>query len=313
MARDGSGDFSRVEGPYVNGNVADADEINAEMDDIADGLSDSINKAGTKSFAANQSMGGFRLTDLATPSSANDAARKAYVDSAITAATAAAQPLDATLTALAGLTTSASQYIRATGTDAFTMDSYATVLSNIGALNTTSGDARYAQLGAAGGNTFNYDATTIFNRASTPYLIQRNLGGTARGYEGADATYCVIDYDSGGTWRFRINNSTGVAEVNGDLLGNLPLSTETTGTLTSASANKHILATGGITLPNSVFAARNVTTIDGNGTSRTITRGSGVTMYVNGTDSATATLTSNGVMAAYWRTASICVLKGDVA
>lgn len=42
------------------------------------------------------------------------------------------QPLDATLTALAALTTSASQYIRATGTDTFTMDSFASVLSNLG-------------------------------------------------------------------------------------------------------------------------------------------------------------------------------------
>lgn len=111
-----------------------------------------------------------------------------------------------------------------------------------------------------------------------------------------------------------LTHSTGLLSVTtGDFQANLPLSTETTGTLTVASANKHILATGGITLPNSVFAARNITTIDGNGTSRTITRGSGVTMYVNGTDSATATLTSNGLMAVYWRTASICILKGDVS
>lgn len=43
------------------------------------------------------------------------------------------QPLDATLTALAALSTSAGQYLRATGTDTFTMDSYATVLGNINA------------------------------------------------------------------------------------------------------------------------------------------------------------------------------------
>lgn len=44
------------------------------------------------------------------------------------------QPLDATLTAFAALSTSAGTYIRATGTDTFTMDSYATVLANIAAL-----------------------------------------------------------------------------------------------------------------------------------------------------------------------------------
>lgn len=46
------------------------------------------------------------------------------------------QPLDATLTALAALSTSASTYIRATGTDTFTMDSYATLLANIAAAGT---------------------------------------------------------------------------------------------------------------------------------------------------------------------------------
>lgn len=41
------------------------------------------------------------------------------------------QPLDATLTALAALATTADKYIRATGTDTFTLDSYATVLTNL--------------------------------------------------------------------------------------------------------------------------------------------------------------------------------------
>jgi nitrous oxidase accessory protein NosD len=138
------------------------------------------------------------------------------------------------------------------------------------------------------------------------------LGGTSNSWTGLFlASTATINFASSNVV---LTHSTGLLSVTtGDFQANLPLSTETTGTLTVASANKHILATGGITLPNSVFAARNITTIDGNGTSRTITRGSGVTMYVNGTDSATATLTSNGLMAVYWRTASICILKGDVS
>ena len=138
------------------------------------------------------------------------------------------------------------------------------------------------------------------------------LGGTSNSWTGLFlASTATINFSSSNVV---LTHSTGLLSVTtGDFQANLPLSTETTGTLTVASANKHILATGGITLPNSVFAARNITTIDGNGTSRTITRGSGVTMYVNGTDSATATLTSNGLMAVYWRTASICILKGDVS
>lgn len=59
--------------------------------------------------------------------SANDIAP--YQDSQ--QASALNQALDATLTALAGLATTADKYIRATGTDTFTMDSYATALANL--------------------------------------------------------------------------------------------------------------------------------------------------------------------------------------
>lgn len=93
----------------------------------------------------------------------------------------------------------------------------------------------------------------------------------------------------------------------------IPLSSETTGTLTVASANKKINASGGITLPASVFTADDAIIIDGNGTARTITRGSGLTMYVNGTDSATATLTANGVMGVTYRSATVCILTGNVS
>lgn len=93
----------------------------------------------------------------------------------------------------------------------------------------------------------------------------------------------------------------------------MALSTETSGTLTTASANKYIVATGAITLPNSVFSAGHWQKILGNGTARTITRGSGVTMYVNGVNSATATLAARGTMVAFWETASVCYLEGDVS
>ena len=93
----------------------------------------------------------------------------------------------------------------------------------------------------------------------------------------------------------------------------IPLSSETSGTLTTASANKKINASGGITLPASVFTADDAIIIDGNGTARTITRGSGLTMYVNGVDSATATLAANGVMGVTYRSATVCILTGNVS
>lgn len=49
---------------------------------LADGSS-FIKSDGTVAFAANQSMGGNNMTNVATPSSANDAANKSYVDNLI--------------------------------------------------------------------------------------------------------------------------------------------------------------------------------------------------------------------------------------
>lgn len=303
--------------PPVNGDVADADDYNAEQDDIADALTDSINAAGTKAFGANQSMGGFRLTDLATPSSANDAARKAYVDSAITAA---AQPLDATLTALAALSTAASQYIRATGTDAFTMDSYATVLSNIGALNTTSGDARYAQLGAS--NTLN----GLLNVLST--IVSRTAFANIGVLSTNDSSGIGMRISCNGAasdavlWQATNNSfsaaltvaslvpSTGAFEFLYGLTAPVVARTGVSGALTTTHRNAHCELSGGVTMPNSVFTAQDKQTFDPGTSSRTFTRGSGVAMYVNGVDSASATLSANQMGGAHWRTASVVVLTG---
>lgn len=62
------------------------------------------------------------------------------------------QPLDATLTALAALVTPTNAYLRSTGTDTFTMDSYATVLANIAATPTTRTIS--AGVGLTGGGDF---------------------------------------------------------------------------------------------------------------------------------------------------------------
>lgn len=104
---------------------------------------------------------------------------------------------------------------------------------------------------------------------------------------------------------------SGGATINGGTIqSRIQVSSETTGTLTSASANKSVLCSGGITLPNAVFTAGDVTLFDSNGASRTFTRGASVTMYVNGTNAATATLAADQLGSAYWRTASVVVLGG---
>jgi hypothetical protein len=99
----------------------------------------------------------------------------------------------------------------------------------------------------------------------------------------------------------------------GTIQSRVQISGETTGTLTVASANKHLALTGGITMPNAVFTAGDMMTIDPGTSARTITRGASVTMYVNGVDSATATLAANQMGGAHWRSSSVCVLTGAVS
>jgi hypothetical protein len=66
-------------------------------------------------------------------------------------------------------------------------------------------------------------------------------------------------------------------------------------------------------MPNAVFTAGDMMTIDPGTSARTITRGASVTMYVNGVDSATATLAANQMGGAHWRSSSVCVLTGAVS
>lgn len=129
MARDGNGDYSRVEGPYVNGTVADADEMNNELDDIGSALSDSINKAGTKAMAADLPMAGHKVTGPGAGASNGDAVRHEQ----LTALSGVYQPLDAMLTAIAALTSADDRMLDFTGVDTVAVVTYATVLSNIAA------------------------------------------------------------------------------------------------------------------------------------------------------------------------------------
>lgn len=331
MARDGSGTYTRVVTPPVNGDVADADDYNAEQDDIADALTDSINAAGTKAFGANQSMGGFRLTDLATPSSANDAARKAYVDSAITAA---AQPLDATLTALAALSwSSGSPVVQFTAADtvSLTLAPSVTSLTASGGVTANganaftayrSGDAaRFRAIEATNNNvwawrnnaniaSWDYNGTDSLLLEASAALYPASNDGLALGK--ASLSYSDLFLASGAVINFNNSNytlthSTGALEASGTFRARVPRSSEA-GTPTSASANKKMLLTGGATIDSGT--ADDFYLMDPGTSARTITRGSGMTMYVNGADSATATLAANQMGAVHYRSSTVVVLTG---
>ncbi len=116
----------------------------------------------------------------------------------------------------------------------------------------------------------------------------------------------VINWANG---NFTLTHSAGLLSASGPVQARVPLSSET-GTPTVASANKKQALAGGATLNAATFAADDFILFDPGASNRTITRGSGVTMYVNGTDSATATLAANQMGAAHWRSASVVVLTG---
>jgi hypothetical protein len=87
--------------------------------------------------------------------------------------------------------------------------------------------------------------------------------------------------------------------------------TETTGTLTVASANKTIQATGDITIPNAVFSAGDIILIYAGASSRTITQGASVTMRLGGTaTTGSRTLAARGVAVLFFVSSSEVVVSG---
>jgi len=107
------------------------------------------------------------------------------------------------------------------------------------------------------------------------------------------------------------NNTQAVIEATtGKLVSGLKASTETSGTLTVASRNRVVNPAGGVTLDDGVFATDDWLIFDPGTSARTFTRASGLTMYVNGVDSATATLAANQMGSAYWRSSTVVVLAG---
>lgn len=89
-------------------------------------------------------------------------------------------------------------------------------------------------------------------------------------------------------------------------------STETTGTLTSASANKTINATGGITINDGVFTAGDMILIYAGSSSRTITQDTGMTLRLDGTaTTGNRTIAAYGKMHVYFNSNSEAICSGQ--
>lgn len=79
MSRDGSGTYSLPATMATSGQTASSTTVNSIMSDVAQALTDSINKDGSKAFAANQSMGSNKLTSLTAGTALTDAANVSQV------------------------------------------------------------------------------------------------------------------------------------------------------------------------------------------------------------------------------------------
>lgn len=90
--------------------------------------------------------------------------------------------------------------------------------------------------------------------------------------------------------------------------------TSVSGTLVTAThANRILRLSGGITIPSGYGNGNSINILDPNGTARTITRGAGVTMYVNGANVASATTSAFGTVGIRMANTTLAYLSGDVS
>jgi hypothetical protein len=146
---------------------------------------------------------------------------------------------------------------------------------------------------------------TLVGRATTDTLTNKTLTNPTINAAALSGTITGAPTFSGGVTLTTptINGGTSNARV--------IASTETTGTLTAASANETIQATGNITINNSVFAAGDIILIYAGDTARTITQGTITTMRLGGTSTTgSRTLAARGVALLFFVSSSEVVVSG---
>jgi hypothetical protein len=153
-------------------------------------------------------------------------------------------------------------------------------------------------------------------RLSTGGVLRWKLVGTTTAESGTNAgsNISLYRYNDAGSFlgdALTVNRATGAIVATQSFAGRTTASTETTGTLTVASANRTIQATGDITVPNAVFSAGDIILIYAGASSRTITEGASVTMRLGGTaTTGSRTLAARGVAVLFFVSSSEVVVSG---
>jgi hypothetical protein len=157
---------------------------------------------------------------------------------------------------------------------------------------------------AAGGHNNAFQVSNSNTAYGIIFAVSSTTGNGAIQAQRVDGVATVHDLE--------LNPNGGVVTIgSGGLAGRVTASAETTGTLTVASANRTIQATGDITIPNAVFAAGDIILIYAGASSRTITEGSSVTMRLGGTaTTGSRTLAARGVAVLFFVSSSEVVVSG---
>lgn len=245
------------------------------------------------------------------------------------------QPLDATLTALAALSWSSGnalpQFTAADTVSLTLTPSVSSVTVGQGGVSTPSinfaGVTNYGLYYVTGdvGFAANGGVTASYNTSRWQFFVPcygPNGSVSAPAWTFINDTDCGfyrigadnIGFTLGGTKR--IDYSTTLIDFSVPARARQAASTETSGTLTSASSNKTIQATGGITIDGNVHTAGDFVFIYAGSSSRTITQGSTgtPTQRLHGTSTTgNLTLAARGCACVFFISATEWVISGDVS
>ena len=262
MSRNGSGTYNLPAGnPVVSGTTITSSWANTTMQNIADGLTQSVASDGQTPMSGALNMGNNKVISVSDPTNAQDAATKSYTDAAITTATSALSATYLTrannLSDVASATTSRTNLSAAksgansditsiTGlTTALTVAQGGTGATTLTANNVLLGNGTSAPQTVApstSGNVLTSNGTTWTSTANTGAAkAWVNYKGTATRGINASLNVSSVTYNSTGS--YTINFTNAFADANYASVGTcqttasfaVVLKLATTGQTTSAS------------------------------------------------------------------------------